>query len=136
MNWIASVCPSRPTLCTFPPYCGVPEKLTFWTASVDFLALWPLVGFGHWKTPQKTRGQVGVFVPWHPPCQATVGGLCPSMRGHSFCQVALFGEVLTPGSSSCSFHLSLQAQGGSHFPLFLSGLLHCPLWVSLYKSSF
>ena len=76
MNWRPSVGPCRPTLCTSPPYCGMSEKLTSWTASGDLLALWPLVGFVHWRGQQKTRGQVRAFVPGHPPCQATVGGLC------------------------------------------------------------
>ena len=121
MNWRPSVGPCRPTLCTSPPYCGMSEKLTSWTASGDLLALWPLVGFVHWRGQQKTRGQVRAFVPGHPPCQATVGGLCEGP------QLLSSGPLWTHPHSrlnSCSFHLPLPARGGSCFMLFLN----VPCW--------
>lgn len=53
---------------------------------------------------------------------------------HSFCQVVLSGEHLTPGSSDCSFHVP-RSQRWQCFPHFLEGVLHCLLLGSPYRCS-
>lgn len=137
MSWITSICPSRPTLHASPSY-SVPGSWTLQIISMSFLALCPLVEFGHWG--QHNRPEAGRERSEYLFCGPLAAWL---LKVVSVPLRRATASVRLPSPESCSLQVPVtvpficpfKAKGRSHFLLFLRGVLHGRLLVSFYRYS-